>query len=283
MIRNENDKNLNPVVLDISDREDIFKIERKEFLGCKTLRKVILSSSVKVVGDWAFSKCTNLRSFAVAGKYNGNIFGRGVFKGDDNLKKILFEDFDEDTSYLIAACANRMYNEHLITSDDVGSEAWYKKWDISLLSLLSSRNEDGMIGNMVCGEEDISYSNVGMVDGEMPAEGHEYLVDAEKNKCYLTFLRLKYHNCLTEDVKEKLRAYIYSKRFGTDANYAWLLLKENENTNSDYFTSYLDIVKPSNEELKSMLDDLGHTNVLARSFLINEGGKNKVGFSDLEL
>ncbi|MBP5298301.1 MAG: leucine-rich repeat domain-containing protein, partial [Lachnospiraceae bacterium] len=186
-------------VLDISNETEIETIGKKAFLGCKSLKKVFLPESIESLSDWCFSKCNNLKSVKIDLPVKSGIFGRGVFEGCEHLKEISFKDAHKDLSVLLAANVNRLPNEHLLRSEDLGQQGWYEKWDIALMALLNTDDAEGSINTLVCGEEDISTDGIGSVDGEMPGETDDFVKRAAKNKCFLCFLRLMHDSFLKED------------------------------------------------------------------------------------
>lgn len=268
-------------ILDLST-DNLEEIERKAFLSCKSLKKVILPESIKKLGDWCFSKCSNLKSVEINAPFSGNIFGKGVFEGCDNLCDIRFQETSETLSKLLATTANRLSNDHLLRSDDLGQQSWYEKWDIYLLSILNTDDAEGSLNVTVCGEEDISYDGIGSIDGEMPGETGDYIKNVAKNKCFLCFLRLTYDDYLSPKTAEHLKEYIKDRSFGNEKDYAWLTLKEDCEGMVDYYRLYLSIVTPTKEIMEEMIADLSATQVQAKAFLINEASCIKKGASMLD-
>ncbi len=261
-------------VLDISDKTDIEAVGKKAFLGCKSIKKVFLPDSIESLSDWCFSKCNNLKTVKFEGAIKANIFGRGVFEGCEHLKEISFKDAHKDLSVLLAANVNRLPNEHLLRSEDLGQQGWYEKWDIALMALLNTDDAEGSINTLVCGEEDISTDGIGSVDGEMPGETDDFVKRAAKNKCYLCFLRLMHDSFLKEDKRALFENYIKNRAYGMEKDFAWVTLKEDCEGEVDYYKLYLSIVKPSKDDIKGMVADLSATQVQAKAFLINEAAGN---------
>lgn len=271
-------------VLDLSGNERILAIGRKAFLGCRSLQKVLLPESIRSIGDWAFSKCRSLRSVRIEKEADGSLFERGVFEGCEKLEEISFRDMSEGASALLAASVTRLENEHLLRAEDPGQRFWYEKWDLSLLSLLRADDAEGSIATALCGEEDISYDGVGMVDGEMPGETDEYVRGIGIGKCLLCYLRLRYPEHMSAEVKTAVEAYLRERSFGKSEDRAWAALKEDFDKNGEYLRIYLDIVRPDRSELLRMIADLKSTQVLAKALLIREAASPGEGnglFDDL--
>ena len=258
-------------LLDLSSIKEITQIGKKAFLSCKSLTKVILSENIHYIGDWAFGKCANLRSVLFTGKVTRNLFGKNPFVGCDKLETITFHDTEEDFSYLLAVTCNRLVNEHLLGSEELGSKSWYEKWDTVLLNYLGTEDEQST-DMMTYGEEDISF-------GEEDHAG-------EKNRCALCYLRLLYHNHLEKDKQDAIENYLRLRKFGTKAPIAWETLKEYYPNDMTYLQIYLDMIKPGREELTAMQEDLGAGMVQMKAYLINKAataGADEDLFSDLFL
>jgi len=266
--------------LDLSGLE-IAEIDRKAFLSCKILRKIILPGSVTGIGDWAFSKCQNLSELIVNGDFTGGIFDRGVFDNCGSLRKIAFSNLCEDATILLAFAVNRMSNDHLIRGNDLGEKSWFEKWDLSLSALLNTDDTDGSNKTALCGEEDIFYAGVGMIDGEMPGETEEYIRTVAKNKCILVFSRLKHDTDLDPEMRCRFEAYIRDRGFGTGHDFAWRTLKEECANDMELWQMYLDIVKPQKDIVNRMIEDLNRMQVQAKAFLINTIQSEDDGLGDL--
>lgn len=269
-------------VLDLSDC-NIAEIDRKAFLSCKILKHLILPGTVKHLGEWSFSKCTNLERVEIAGEFRGNVFDRGVFDGCDALKEICFSDLCEDAGILAACNANRMPNDHLLRSAELGQQSWFDQWDLTLLSLLRADDAEGSSNVALCGEEDISYDGVGMVDGEMPGETEEFIRNAAKNKCLLTICRLKHDTFLGDKVREQLYVYIRERGFGQKKDSVWRTLKEECSEDMECWQMYLDIVQPDRGTLNRMIEDLSYAQIQAKAFLIDAAGDSEDEWGDLLL
>lgn len=252
-------------ILDLSGNTNITAIDKKAFLSCKCIKKLILPESIKQVGDWAFSKCSNLKSVRFKGSFNASIFGKGVFDSCKKIESFSFKDTNEDLKVLLADTISRLNNDQLLRSRDLGEKSWYEKWDLYLTELIDANATDENTDIIIYGEEDASQS-----------EG--------TNLSVLCFKRLLHNIYMNQTTKEKLEAYIINGGFKKENNYAWRSLKEECAEEIDFFKLYLDIVKPDKVVINEMIADLDSTKVQARVFLINEAAKNESGdsfFDDL--
>lgn len=253
----------------------VTSIDKKAFLGCKGLRKAYLPNSVKNIGDWAFSLCVHLTKFKVRGDKSQIEFGKNVFEGCERLKSIKLNDNAGKTAYLLAALVNKLPAPLLLRDNDLGSKAWYERFDISLKAFLAQEDIEGYSDRALCGEEDISYDGIGSVDGELLGESKEYLKEVGKNKSDLCFLRLINDENLDKETGETLENYIKAHAFKTENKAAWFLLKEDYPDNIEYLKLYIDITAPNKEETDALLLDMGDSMAEAKAYLIERAGGDK--------
>ena len=261
-------------------------IDKKAFLGTRGLRYVELPASITDIGDWALSQCIHLTNVTVE-KGGRPTFQKGVFDGSDRIESIQLKDFDdEDMPFLLAATVKRLPAAYLLRDKDLGTPVWYEKWDLALESFLKLDDYEGFTDRALCGEEDISYDGVGMVDGEMPGESTEYLKEVGRNKSYLCLMRLMHDRNLSDKFRQTLSEYVRARGIGRGTGTAWSLFKEELKDNKEYLELYLGIVKPSTDEIDAMLRDLGDDMVQSKAYIIKAGsgvGKKDSFFDDLSL
>lgn len=243
-------------------------------MGDVSLTEVTFSNELTHIGEWAFSKCRNLKTVIFEGKYASDIMGKGVFEGCEKLEKICFKGFAEDESHLLAAAVSRLKVPHLLRSDDVGEQSWFSKWDLALRLFLESDDEKMSAANALCGEEDISYDGIGSIDGELPGESGDFVKEAAINKCLLCYQRLTFDKYLSEESGRFIRNYLISHSFQTEEAYSWITLKEKCGDDIAYYKLYLEVVNPDNETKNRMIEDLAENHVAAKSYLIKECSKS---------
>lgn len=266
-------------VLDLSG-SGMTEIEDRAFFSEKTLRRVVLPGDIRHVGNWAFSKCTNLVSVKSDGPFRPGIFGKEVFKGCDLLSSISFSDTEEDCSRLLALCANALSSDHLIRSDDIGQKSWYEKWDICLIDRLK-KDDSAITSAALCGEEDISYDGIGSVDGEMPGETDDFVRKSEFDRCRLCYSRLGADIYLNEETKRTITAFICDNRLGKENGAAFYCMFDNSENTAEYLRIYLDTVKPGKDELMEMINAVPVQDVYTRSYLIGKTGSGTEMLDDL--
>ena len=259
----------------------VIAIERKAFLGTKGLRNVCVPGTVNTIGDWAFAQCIHLREVKIEGAGAGRL-GKGVFEGCTRLESLHFDsNANEDCDVLAAMTVHRLEAEYLLRDPDLGNENWYKKWDLALANLLARDDMEGYSDRALCGEEDISYDGVGSVDGELPGESASYIVEQNKNKCYLCLVRLMNAGFLSEDTGTLFKKYLkrHAKGFGNES--AWLTIKEDFKDNIEYLKLFIEVTEPDSDAIKDMIADAGNLAELKAYFIgLNAGSAGVDDFFD---
>lgn len=265
--------------LDVPDEIDgklVTCIAKKTFLGLRGLRKISLSKNLKRVDDWAFSQCIHLTNVEFRGSFPTQI-GRCIFEGSERIENIRVTALnDEDVDFLLAAVVKRLPGQYLMDGAEIGNPSWYSKWDLALTSFIFQSDFEGYSDRALCGEEDISYDGIGSVDGELLGESAAYVKEVGKNKSYLCLLRLRHDNYLNDSNREKLVDYVLKHAKGASNEAAWLTLKEDLKSDTEYFKLYMDIVNPDMETFNSMIADMGEELATAKAYLISlRPGKSK--------
>lgn len=268
-----------PDVISIGDVEyRVSGIAKKAFLGCKGLKLVSLPESVISIGDWSFAQCIHLEELAIRGgkesfaSIAGRIsIGRGAFEDCTKLESIcLGYDEPDDLAFLLGSVIWRLPAPYLFNSPSLGNEEWFANWDLKLESYLNLRDDDGYTNQVLCGEEDISYDDIGSIDGEMPGENYAYIMEVKKCKCYLCFLRLMHDMHLSESKRDYFTEYVNRFTIKSKENdSAWQVIRDELGDDVEYFKLYTKITNPDGELIDAMLEDLGDKNAEAKVHLIN--------------
>lgn len=254
------------------------QISKKEYLGTTGLREVELPESVTEIGDWAFAQCIHLKHF----KCGGNVsFGKNVFEGCVALETIEIGKEHEDLKYLLAAVVNKLPASQLLRDEDKGQKSWYARFDLSLKAYLSEDDIEGYSDRALCGEEDISTDGIGSVDGELLGETEAYVKEISKGKCKLALLRIMHDHYLNSTMKEFLEVYITKNSLNKGSSGAWLAIKEDYRDDIDMLKLFLEVIKPTDEDIDAMIEDLGGDFAQAKSYLISQKNKSEDLFSDL--
>ena len=148
----------NITVPDIIDAMPVTGIERKAFLSCKTLKEIQLPESVEEIGDWAFAHAESLRTIILPAVVP--VRGKELFLGCKRLKEIFFgkDNLEENRKLglgrMMAMAVTVLHDYFLFDPQEIGSDAWVKRWDEKLLGLVRLDDLDGFEELWTCGEED---------------------------------------------------------------------------------------------------------------------------------
>lgn len=260
-------------------------IGKKAIMGVNGLRHIAVPGDVKEIGDWAFAHCIHLVSLTIEG--TGVVFGRGMLEGCNRLKNVsIGYTGNDDLSYLVATTVNKFPAIYLLTSDELGSENWYRNYDSSLLQYLKESDYAGSDESALCGEEDISYDEIRSVDGELLGADASYILGVRKNKNYLCLLRLMFSQHIDAEAKTYMTEYVKSHTIGNSNNEAWLSIRDDLYDDDKFLDLFLEITKPEATDIELMLADLGNNHPEMKAMLLKYGGKsNRVDsfFDDLLL
>lgn len=284
--------NLSLIIPGMIEGKPVVEIGKKAFFSTNSLKEVKVPSSVRVIGDWAFSRCPILRTFSVypigIDKADTLVeLGRGVFEGSSRME-VIDLNISEDRSEvsLAAALASRLPAPFLLRDKTIGSPEWYRKWDMALINFLNTDDYEGYSDRALCGEEDISYDGIGSVDGEVLGESAQYIKEVGKNKASLSIMRLMNGKYLEADTETALKEYIRTHSMGKSGKGAWYYVSEDVNDDTQIISFFLDIVNPDSAMVDEMIADLKAEKARTRAFLINykteKFGKRNL-FADLML
>lgn len=252
----------------------ITAIGKKAFMGLKNLKEISLPGTVILLEDWSFAQCTHLTSFAVREQPLCEpaiiVFERGVFDGCSDIRSIClgYEVYD-DRALLLGAAAYQLPASYLFRDPELGKDAWYENWDKSLVQFLNSPDDEGSTDRVLCGEEDISYDGIGSVDGELLADGTNYVEERIISKCRLCFLRLKASSNLNKKYEDIFVSYLRSRGKGTETECAWKVLRDYYTDNIEYFKLYNNYGLLDIDMVDDMLEDIGEKHAEAKAFLID--------------
>ena len=228
----------------------VTRVGKKAFLSRKNLRRVVLPATVEEVGDWAFAYCDHLSEVVLPHKEIR--FGKAVFMECGQLQRILAEpqtlgqSEKEFPAELLAAAVTRMDAAYLLDIEASGTEEWLKKWDARLLTLLHASDQEGYSKQVLCGEED--YGSTDLV---------AYMSGRRKEKVRLILLRLLFCQGLSVKLRKELEGYLLAHTKGRESEETWQVILTEHGTHREYYSLFSSIGCVVEENLNSILDDIG--------------------------
>lgn len=235
-------------------------IGKKSFLGKHSMRKIILPRSIEQVEDFAFAQCDHLKSVVVLREIEQglSIFGRKVFEDCTALMDICIGQDERNTlSALLGAIPVRLYDEHLLSDNMLGTEDWYMKWDNKLKVFIDEDDEDGYLDLALCGEEDIK--------SDVP----EFIRDKRMQKAALCLLRLKHDDMLTDEHRRLFCNYLLAHKKGAKSDEAWRVILRDFGNDIEYYKLFDELGCIDTKYIDEMLTDMGEQYAEAKAFLIN--------------
>jgi len=132
-------------------------IEKKRFMGDKSLRSFVIPIGTKEIGDWAFANCRELAWIKIPASVT--YVGRDAFAGCDKLRNaFLYQESTEEEDDLsgLMAIALRFFktDARLITERSLGEQKWLTLWDEACVAFLESSDVEGFRPFLAGGEED---------------------------------------------------------------------------------------------------------------------------------
>jgi len=132
-------------------------IEKKRFMGDKSLRSYVIPMGTKEIGDWAFAGCRELAWIKIPASVTS--VGRDAFAGCDKLMHASWyqerlEEEDELSGLMAVALRFFKADERLITERRTGWQAWMALWDELCKTYLESSDAEGFRPFLAGGEED---------------------------------------------------------------------------------------------------------------------------------
>ncbi|MCR5283588.1 MAG: leucine-rich repeat domain-containing protein [Lachnospiraceae bacterium] len=250
-------------------QEQIIAIGPKAFFNARLLQSVILPSSVRQIGDWAFSHCPKLKKITMT---EGPCqLGRSLFEEDRKLRRILLvpsqgepeseEEKKDIRGYggLLAACATIMDAPYLLTTEREDDALWLSRWDQRLMSILARDDMEGYTEVVLCGEEDYGGSESNL---------EEFVQRQRWRKVRLCFLRLLYDKKLADANKIKLQEYLLSHTKGCESEETWLFLVRERGEDPEYWQLFTDLGCVTEQNFDDCITSLPEGLVQMRAFLL---------------
>ncbi len=114
----------------------------------KNLKQVRLGKNFRFLDDYAFARCEHLTEVVAEGidGFADLRLGNGVFDDCGSLEILALDgDREAKIARLLAAVPRFLKAEDLLTGGEIGTDAWYERWDFALRAFLK---EDDVAGYM---------------------------------------------------------------------------------------------------------------------------------------
>ena len=261
----------------------VIAIEKKAFLSCKTVKKIVLPDTVMEIGDWAFAHADKLKTVVIPNHELTR--GKELFLGCKRLSEIILsgteeeiqKDHEDGIGRMLAAAVTVMHDYFLFNPVDVRTDEWVKRWDDKLTDLLKLDDLDGFEELWTCGEEDY--------------EGKDYdiksfPVEKRKMKLRLVYFRLLHPYKISDSVKDELKEYLAAHTKGTKEPEAWEIIIKEHPEDIRYYEVFTDAGCVTDENFDELLADMETVGAQAKAYMIRfqeEHLTKKDAFSSFEL
>jgi hypothetical protein len=258
----------------LPEGEPVTKIGRKSVLGKKQLRRVVLPSGIREVGDWAFASCSNLKSVTMPEA----VLGKGVFQDCHRLSELRLAGSesgdDEDTAALLAYVARESDTGYLQDLALAGSGEWLQKWDARLMKILREADQEGFSAQILCGEEDYGATDLAA-----------YESSRRIRKAELSMLRLIHDRGLAEGIREQLKEFLLEHcnkdAEGKYGDESWQMIRTLHGEDRDWYQHFVTLGCTERGDLDRMLSELGEDHPEMKSYLLGSRDRDRAtGFFD---
>lgn len=235
-------------------------IGKKAFLSCKTLREISLPRTLAGIGDWAFAFCGSLETVTLP--YRRLEIGQGVFKECISLVQIKNSDAEKerkDVPRLLAATVGLLHAHYLFDPAAAGSDGWIAGFDKAVAARMCLADNDGFSKMLLCGEEDC---------GSRDTDMDYYMEQRRREKVRLAMLRLFYDYGLTEELKEKLEAYLAAHVKGCESEETWRVILEEHGDEKPYYELLTGLGGVTEKNFQAMLQDMGERHAEMKAYLM---------------
>ena len=176
----------------------VSELGKKACYDKKNLKRVYLGKNLRYLDDYAFARCEHLTEVVAEGidGFADLRLGNGVFDDCGNLEILAFDgDREAGIAKLLAAVPRFLKAEDLLTGGEIGTDAWYERWDFALRAFLK---EDDVAG----------YMQAVLFGTRKFADREAYIAYVQEAKRDLCRLRLEHGEALQEFARRQCEEYV---------------------------------------------------------------------------
>ncbi len=246
----------------------VIALEKKAFLSCKSVHEIVLPESIEEIGDWAFAHAEQLRNIWIPCPHLHN--GKELFLGCKRLREIIYsttqqEERENGLSRMLAMAVTVLHDYYLFDLEEVGSDAWIKRWDEKLIRLIELDDLDGFEELWTCGEEDYEGKDYDI---------KSYPVEKRKMKLRILYFRLLHPYKLSETVKKKLEGYLAEHTKNTQAPEAWDIIIEEHRDELAYYEVFAHAGCVTEDNFDELIADMVHVNAEIKAYMLRYREEN---------
>ena len=125
----------------------VSELGKKACYEKKNLKQVRLGKNFRFLDDYAFARCEHLTEVVAEGidGFADLRLGNGVFDDCGSLEILALDgDREAKIARLLAAVPRFLKAEDLLTGGEIGTDAWYERWDFALRAFFEGRRCCGL-------------------------------------------------------------------------------------------------------------------------------------------
>ncbi len=254
------------------ENKPVVEIAKKAFLSRKNIKELVLPSSIRSIGDWAFAYCGKLEKVVLPGVPME--IGKSIFLNDGALCRIIcceetgLHNWSKDVEFLLAAAVRELEAYYLLEPMVAGKEEWLTKWDARLLSVMEEDDLEGYQKQVLCGEEDYGSTDLGL-----------FLSNKRRKKARLSMLRLMHSQGLREAQREYLTNYLRQHTKGCASEEAWLVLLQERAYDRESWELFTELGCVTKDNIEAMLSDMGEEYPEMKGYFLRYQAE-KLGYED---
>lgn len=265
-------------------------ISKKAFLSQKLVKRIELPSSIEIVEDYAFARCSKLESILIP--YKELKLGIDILKecrelayienslGNENIH--FSEKQKEDVAYLLAKTLGELEAFFLFDLKNAGSYEWLHHLDATIGMRLKKDDMENFSKMILCGEEEVVCGDDGTIEDSNP---EHYKSNRVKEKVRIAFMRLLHNYGINADLEGELISYLLEHTKGCQTEETWQVVMNEHGDEKEYYDYLLKIGAINDNNISDVLTDMGNRHTEIKSYLItiNSDSNNDDTFSDFEL
>ena len=180
----------------------VSELGKKACYEKKNLKQVRLGKNFRFLDDYAFARCEHLTEVVAEGidGFADLRLGNGVFDDCGSLEILALDgDREAKIARLLAAVPRFLKAEDLLTGGEIGTDAWYERWDFALRAFLKEDDVAGYMQAVLFGKRKF-------------ADREAYIAYVQEAKRALCRLRLEYGEELQAFARKQCEEYLGEMR-----------------------------------------------------------------------
>lgn len=266
-------KDLTVIIPSIIEGCPVTVIKKKAFLSSRFVTEIFLPETIEKIEDYAFARCRKLTKISIP--YKKIEIGQDILIDCDKLSYIynssLNTEVNDDVAFLLAKTLNELNAFFLFDLPNAGNDEWLNHLDATISMRMKKDEMEDFSKMILCGEEEVVCGEDGTIEDSNP---EHYKSNRVKEKVRIAFLRLLHNYKIDSELERTLIEYLCTHTKGSETEETWLVVLNEHGDEQDYYDYLLKINAINNNNLASILLDMGNRHTEMKSYLIKHSGEN---------